>query len=169
MLHVLVLQPNKTIACQAIDLIMARDAELDQSLPLDMVPNYRGLTPFKLAAKEGNIVVSEAWRGGSAWGRGAGPQRVRRWSGLFCQTSLLCYDSLCPSQAFQHLVNKRRLAQWSLGPLTSYLYDLTEIDSWADNMSVLELIVGSQQREVHHKMYSTSCVNHRLSGQKGVV
>lgn len=46
------------IACQAIDLIMARDAELDQSLPLDMVPNYRGLTPFKLAAKEGNIVVS---------------------------------------------------------------------------------------------------------------
>ncbi|XP_068998640.1 transient receptor potential cation channel subfamily V member 6 isoform X2 [Embiotoca jacksoni] len=61
LLHILVLQPNKTIACQAIDLIMARDAELDQSLPLDMVPNYRGLTPFKLAAKEGNIVVSRAW------------------------------------------------------------------------------------------------------------
>uniref|UniRef100_A0A671WA76 Transient receptor potential cation channel, subfamily V, member 6 n=1 Tax=Sparus aurata TaxID=8175 RepID=A0A671WA76_SPAAU len=104
-LHILVLQPNKTIACQAIDLIMARDAELDQSVPLDMVPNYRGLTPFKLAAKEGNIV------------------------------------------AFQHLVNKRRSVQWSLGPLTSYLYDLTEIDSWADDMSVLELIVGSPQRE----------------------
>lgn len=105
LLHVLVLQPNKTTACQAIDLIMARDAELDQSVSLDMVPNFRGLTPFKLAAKEGNIVV------------------------------------------FQHLVGKRRVAQWSLGPLTSYLYDLTEIDSWADNMSVLELIVGSQQRE----------------------
>ncbi|XP_037129116.1 transient receptor potential cation channel subfamily V member 6 [Syngnathus acus] len=104
-LHVLVLQPNKTIACQAIDLIMARDAELDQSVPLDMVPNSRGLTPFKLAAKEGNTV------------------------------------------AFQHLVNKRRLVQWGLGPLTSHLYDLSEIDSWADNMSVLELIVGSPQRE----------------------
>lgn len=51
------------IACQAIDLIMARDAELDLSLPLDMVPNYRGLTPFKLAAKEGNIVVSEPQEG----------------------------------------------------------------------------------------------------------
>lgn len=87
----------------------------------------------------------------------------------FAKRNLHCYDSLCLSQAFQHLVNKRRLAQWSLGPLTSYLYDLTEIDSWADNMSVLELIVGSQQREVHHKMYSTSCVNHRLSGHKGVV
>ncbi|XP_034553129.1 transient receptor potential cation channel subfamily V member 6 [Notolabrus celidotus] len=104
-LHILVLQPNKTIACQAIELIMTRDAELDQSVPLDMVPNFRGLTPFKLAAKEGNIVV------------------------------------------FQHLVNKRRVVQWSLGPLTSNLYDLTEIDSWADDMSVLELIVGSHQRE----------------------
>ncbi|KAK1894893.1 Transient receptor potential cation channel subfamily V member 5 [Dissostichus eleginoides] len=104
-LHILVLQPNKTIACQAIELIMARDAELDQLLPLDMVPNYRGLTPFKLAAREGNTV------------------------------------------AFQHLVNKRRVVQWSLGPLTSNLYDLSEIDSWADNMSVLELIVGSHQRE----------------------
>ncbi|KAG7263292.1 hypothetical protein CRUP_037816 [Coryphaenoides rupestris] len=91
-------RPNKTIACQAMDLIMARDVELDHALPLDMVPNYRELTPFKMAAKEGNIV------------------------------------------AFQHLVNKRRVLQWSLGPLTSNLYDLSEIDSWADNMSVLELI-----------------------------
>ncbi|XP_061771360.1 transient receptor potential cation channel subfamily V member 6 [Nerophis ophidion] len=104
-LHILVLQPNKTIACQAMDLIMARDAELDQPVPLDMVDNFRGITPFKLAAKEGNLV------------------------------------------AFQHLVNKRRLVQWSLGPLTSHLYDLTEIDSWADNVSVLELIVGSPQKE----------------------
>lgn len=71
-LHILVLQPNKTIACQAIDLIMARDAELDQSVPLDMVPNYRGLTPFKLAAKEGNIVVSTA-RGGEGGSQGESP------------------------------------------------------------------------------------------------
>ncbi|XP_054904177.1 transient receptor potential cation channel subfamily V member 6 [Poeciliopsis prolifica] len=105
LLHILVLQPNKTTACQAIDLILARDAELDQAVPLDLVPNNRGLTPFKLAAKEGNIVV------------------------------------------FQHLVNKRRVVQWNLGPLSSHLYDLTEIDSWADNMSVLEVIVGSQRRE----------------------
>ncbi|XP_076010700.1 transient receptor potential cation channel subfamily V member 6 [Genypterus blacodes] len=104
-LHILVLQPNKTIACQAIDMILTHDAELDLAVPLDMVPNYRGLTPFKLAAKEGNVV------------------------------------------AFQHLVNKRRVVQWSLGPLTSNLYDLTEIDSWADDMSVMELIVGSHQRE----------------------
>ncbi|XP_026226312.1 transient receptor potential cation channel subfamily V member 6 [Anabas testudineus] len=104
-LHILVLQPNKMTACQVMDLIMARDGEMDQSVPLDMVPNFRGLTPFKMAAKEGNTV------------------------------------------AFQHLVNKRRVFQWNLGPLTSHLYDLTEIDSWADDMSVLELIVCSQKRE----------------------
>ncbi|CAB1334463.1 unnamed protein product [Coregonus sp. 'balchen'] len=104
-LHILVLQPNKTIACMTLDLLLARDVELDQAVPLDMVTNYRGLTPFKLAAKEGNLV------------------------------------------AFQHLVNRRRVVQWNLGPLSSNLYVLTEIDSWADNLSVLELIVGSQKRE----------------------
>jgi len=36
---------------------MSRDADLDPPIPLDMIPNYRGLTPFKLAAKEGNFVV----------------------------------------------------------------------------------------------------------------
>uniref|UniRef100_A0A8C7X5C0 Transient receptor potential cation channel, subfamily V, member 6 n=1 Tax=Oryzias sinensis TaxID=183150 RepID=A0A8C7X5C0_9TELE len=107
-LHLLVLQPSKTIACQTMDLIMARDAELDQPVPLDMVTNYRGLSPFKLAAKEGNTV-------------------------------------------FQHLVNKRRVIQWSLGPLSSHLYDLTEIDSRADNTSVLELIVASPRREVRDR------------------
>ncbi|XP_036394036.1 transient receptor potential cation channel subfamily V member 6 [Megalops cyprinoides] len=104
-LHILVLQPNKTIACQIVDLLLARDAEMDVAVPLSVLPNYRGLTPFKLAAKEGNVVV------------------------------------------FQHLVNRRRIVQWSLGPVTSSLYDMTEIDSWADDLSVLELIVGSQKRE----------------------
>uniref|UniRef100_A0A8C7X357 Transient receptor potential cation channel, subfamily V, member 6 n=1 Tax=Oryzias sinensis TaxID=183150 RepID=A0A8C7X357_9TELE len=135
-LHLLVLQPSKTIACQTMDLIMARDAELDQPVPLDMVTNYRGLSPFKLAAKEGNTVV------------------------------------------FQHLVNKRRVIQWSLGPLSSHLYDLTEIDSRADNTSVLELIVASPRREARgvlevtpvrqlvrlfHLIFLFSCV--RLLGQ----
>lgn len=43
--------------CQVIDMLLALDAELEPTLPLDMVPNYRGLTPFKLAAKKGNVVV----------------------------------------------------------------------------------------------------------------
>uniref|UniRef100_A0AAR2KPE1 Ion transport domain-containing protein n=1 Tax=Pygocentrus nattereri TaxID=42514 RepID=A0AAR2KPE1_PYGNA len=104
-MHILIMQPNKIIACQILDLLLGLDAELDPAVPLDMVPNYRGLTPFKLAAKKGNIV------------------------------------------AFQHMVNRRRIVQWSLGSLTSYLYDLTEIDSRTDDISVLELIVCSQRRE----------------------
>uniref|UniRef100_A0A3Q3KLW8 Transient receptor potential cation channel, subfamily V, member 6 n=1 Tax=Mastacembelus armatus TaxID=205130 RepID=A0A3Q3KLW8_9TELE len=112
-LHVLVLQPNKVAACQTIDLIMAHNAELHEEVPLDMVRNIRGLTPFKLAAKEGNTVV------------------------------------------FQHLINKRRICQWSLGSLSSNLYDLTEIDSRADNMSVLELIVSSHNKEVRRLLEVT--------------
>ncbi|XP_016357266.1 transient receptor potential cation channel subfamily V member 5-like [Sinocyclocheilus anshuiensis] len=104
-LHLLVLQPNKTTACQVFDLLMTQDADLDPAIPLDMVPNYRGLTPLKLAAKEGNLV------------------------------------------AFQHFVNRRRIIQWNLGPLSSNLYDLTEIDSREDDLSVLEIIVSSQKRE----------------------
>uniref|UniRef100_A0A3Q3KGL5 Uncharacterized protein n=1 Tax=Monopterus albus TaxID=43700 RepID=A0A3Q3KGL5_MONAL len=104
-LHILVLQPNKVAACQSINLIMARDAELQEPVPLDMVPNLRGLTPMKVAAKKGNIMV------------------------------------------FEDIVNRRRKLQWSLGCFSSNLYDLTGIDSWADNMSVLELIVRSHHRE----------------------
>lgn len=63
-LHVLVLQPNRMTACHAMDLIMAQDAKMQRSVPLDMVPNMQGLSPLKLAAKEGNIVVREAgWEG----------------------------------------------------------------------------------------------------------
>uniref|UniRef100_A0A8C1VAY1 Transient receptor potential cation channel, subfamily V, member 6 n=1 Tax=Cyprinus carpio TaxID=7962 RepID=A0A8C1VAY1_CYPCA len=104
-LHLLVLQPNKTTACQVFDLLMSQDADLGATIPLDTVPNYRGLTPLKLAAKEGNLVV------------------------------------------FQHLVNRRRIVQWRLGPLSSNLYDLTEIDSREDDLSVLEIIVSSQKRD----------------------
>uniref|UniRef100_A0A3B1KLK9 Transient receptor potential cation channel, subfamily V, member 6 n=2 Tax=Astyanax mexicanus TaxID=7994 RepID=A0A3B1KLK9_ASTMX len=104
-LHILVMQPNKIISCQIFDLLLTNDEKTDPTIPLDKIPNYRGLTPFKLAAKKGNVV------------------------------------------AFQHMVNSRRIVQWNLGCLTSYLYDLTEIDSRTDDMSVLELIVCSQKRE----------------------
>ncbi|XP_067332738.1 transient receptor potential cation channel subfamily V member 5-like isoform X2 [Channa argus] len=101
-------KPNRVTACQAIDLIMVRDAELNESVPLDMVPNVRGLTPFKAAAKKGNTVI------------------------------------------FQHLVNKRRVFQCSFGPLTSNLYDLTEVDSWGDSKSVLEVVVCSKHSEARN-------------------
>ncbi|XP_074049626.1 transient receptor potential cation channel subfamily V member 6-like isoform X1 [Macrotis lagotis] len=48
---------------------------------------------------------------------------------------------------FQHLLQKRKHVQWTYGPLTSTLYDLTEIDSWGDEQSLLELIVTTKKRE----------------------
>ena len=49
---------------------------------------------------------------------------------------------------FQHLMQKRKYIQWTCGPLTSTLYDLTEIDSSGEELSLLELIVTSKKREV---------------------
>ncbi|XP_069837870.1 transient receptor potential cation channel subfamily V member 6-like [Dendropsophus ebraccatus] len=48
---------------------------------------------------------------------------------------------------FQHLVQKRRQLQWTFGPISCYLYDLTEIDSWDDPQSVLDLVVSGKKRE----------------------
>ncbi|XP_060092931.1 transient receptor potential cation channel subfamily V member 6-like [Heteronotia binoei] len=48
---------------------------------------------------------------------------------------------------FQHLMQRRKHVQWTYGPLTSILYDLTEIDSWGDDQSLLQLIVTTKNRE----------------------
>lgn len=49
---------------------------------------------------------------------------------------------------FQYFMQKRKHNLWSFGPLTTVLYDLTEIDSWAEDQSFLELIVSTKKREV---------------------
>ncbi|OXB71816.1 UNVERIFIED_CONTAM: hypothetical protein H355_002785 [Colinus virginianus] len=48
---------------------------------------------------------------------------------------------------FQFLMQRRKHNLWSFGPLTTVLYDLTEIDSWAEDQSFLELIVSTKKRE----------------------
>uniref|UniRef100_A0A2K5WXS8 Ion transport domain-containing protein n=1 Tax=Macaca fascicularis TaxID=9541 RepID=A0A2K5WXS8_MACFA len=112
-LHILILQPNKTFACQMYNLLLSYDGHGDHLQPLDLVPNHQGLTPFKLAAVEGNTVM------------------------------------------FQHLMQKRRHIQWTYGPLTSILYDLTEIDSWGEELSFLELVVSSDKREARQILEQT--------------
>ncbi|XP_027755573.1 transient receptor potential cation channel subfamily V member 6-like isoform X2 [Empidonax traillii] len=104
-LHILVLQPNKTFACHMYSLILSYDRNKDGPGSLEMIPNNEGLTPFKLAGVEGNTVM------------------------------------------FQYLMQKRKQNLWSFGPLTTVLYDITEIDSWAEDQSFLELIVSTKKRE----------------------
>ncbi|XP_077311265.1 transient receptor potential cation channel subfamily V member 6-like [Lithobates pipiens] len=48
---------------------------------------------------------------------------------------------------FRHIVQKRRQLQWTFGPISCYLYDLTEIDVWGDPKSVLDLVVSAKKRE----------------------
>ncbi|KAM8924836.1 transient receptor potential cation channel subfamily V member 6-like [Pelodytes ibericus] len=47
---------------------------------------------------------------------------------------------------FQHLLQKRKQIQWTFGPISSTLYDLSGIDSWGEDQSVLELVVSSKKR-----------------------
>lgn len=61
-LHILVLQPNKTFACQMYNLLLSYDGRGDHLQSLELVPNHEGLTPFKLAGVEGNTVVRDAPR-----------------------------------------------------------------------------------------------------------
>uniref|UniRef100_A0A8C6R590 Transient receptor potential cation channel, subfamily V, member 6 n=1 Tax=Nannospalax galili TaxID=1026970 RepID=A0A8C6R590_NANGA len=111
-LHILILQPNKTFACQMYNLLLSYDRG-DHLKSLELIPNKQGLTPFKLAGVEGNIVM------------------------------------------FQHLMQKRKHVQWKYGPLTSTLYDLTEIDSSGDDHSLLELIVTTKKREARQILDQT--------------
>nr|XP_006210152.1 transient receptor potential cation channel subfamily V member 6 [Vicugna pacos] len=56
---------------------------------------------------------------------------------------------------FQHLMQKWKHIQWTCGPLTSTLYDITEIDSQGEDPSLLELIVTSKKREARQVLDQT--------------
>uniref|UniRef100_A0A6J0V4Q0 Transient receptor potential cation channel subfamily V member 5 n=1 Tax=Pogona vitticeps TaxID=103695 RepID=A0A6J0V4Q0_9SAUR len=56
-LHILVLQPNRAIACQMYSLLLSYDKQEGGLKPLDSIPNHEGITPFKLAGIEGNTVM----------------------------------------------------------------------------------------------------------------
>ncbi|XP_068115001.1 transient receptor potential cation channel subfamily V member 6-like [Hyperolius riggenbachi] len=63
---------------------------------------------------------------------------------------------------FQHIVQKRRQLQWTFGPISCYLYDLTEIDTWGDPKSVLNLVVSGKKREAR-RILDISPVNELIN------
>ncbi|KAM8924835.1 transient receptor potential cation channel subfamily V member 6-like [Pelodytes ibericus] len=75
---------------------------------------------------------------------GPGLEDVRNHEGL---TALKMTAVEGNTVMFQHLVQKRRQTQWTFGPISCYLYDLTEIDTWGDPKSVLDLVVFGKKRE----------------------
>ncbi|XP_077714117.1 transient receptor potential cation channel subfamily V member 5-like [Canis aureus] len=56
---------------------------------------------------------------------------------------------------FQHLMQKRKHIQWNW-LLTSSLYDLTEFNSWGEDVSFLELMVSLRKEEAHQILEQTS-------------
>ncbi|KAM9316523.1 transient receptor potential cation channel subfamily V member 6-like [Gastrophryne carolinensis] len=98
--HILVLHPNKYMACKTYD-FLASLLSKEQASHLESITNKKGLTPLKLAAQEGDVLM------------------------------------------FNYFMNKRKHVCWTFGPQTSTLYDLTDIDSWKDKMSVIDIICTS--------------------------
>ncbi|XP_073409113.1 transient receptor potential cation channel subfamily V member 6-like [Dendrobates tinctorius] len=50
---------------------------------------------------------------------------------------------------FQHLIQKKRKLQRTFGPVTTVMYDISELDSWEGQQSVLELIASSNKSQAH--------------------
>ncbi|XP_072414314.1 transient receptor potential cation channel subfamily V member 6-like [Chiloscyllium punctatum] len=102
-LHHLALHARRYTA-QMYDFILSLDPE--RGNPVETITNNNGLTPFKLAALEGNV------------------------------------------QLFQHLMRKRkRQIEWFFKPISATFYDLSGIDSWDDDHSVLDLVICSNEVE----------------------
>ncbi|XP_030072297.1 transient receptor potential cation channel subfamily V member 6-like isoform X2 [Microcaecilia unicolor] len=53
-------------------------------------------------------------------------------------------------QMFNYLVQKQKRVYWTMGPISYCIYDLTYIDSWNDQKSVLDIITSSRNPQVRN-------------------
>nr|XP_045721142.1 transient receptor potential cation channel subfamily V member 6 [Mirounga angustirostris] len=126
---------------------------------------YEGQTALHIAIVNQNVNLVRALlaHGASVSARATGTAFRRRsgqrpsWGAWFPRPLLPLTLRLpaVSSQMFQHLMQKRKHIQWTYGPLTSTLYDLTEIDSSGDEQSLLELIITTKKREARQILDQT--------------
>ncbi|XP_038600555.1 transient receptor potential cation channel subfamily V member 5-like [Tachyglossus aculeatus] len=110
--HMLVLHPNKMMACKMYDFLISLISK--EKVPyLENIANKQGFTPLKLAAHEGN------------------------------------------PKMFEYFIGKKRRTVWTFGPVISSLYDLTGIDTWDDQKSVMDIICTSKNKAALHLLELT--------------
>ncbi|OCT80805.1 transient receptor potential cation channel subfamily V member 6 [Xenopus laevis] len=104
-LHILVLQPNKELACLMYAMILSLVPPKD-SHGVEHLQNNDGFTTLKLAANEGDI------------------------------------------EMFNYLIKKQKAIYWTIGTVSYSIYDLTDIDTWNTERSVLNIITSSKNSKV---------------------
>ncbi|XP_069829925.1 transient receptor potential cation channel subfamily V member 6-like [Dendropsophus ebraccatus] len=112
LLHILVLHPNKSMACKTYDFLVSLISK-EKTLYLENITNNEGLTPLKLTAQKGDVLM------------------------------------------FNYFMEKRKHNFWSIGPVTSTLYDLTGLDSWRDKASVIDIICTSDNNAARNLLEIT--------------
>lgn len=160
-LHALVLvadnsKENTEFITAIYDNILKTTSRLHPKMKLEEIENENGLTPLKLAAKNGRIGVKTTmflfyFLVKVLWVLCLGLIRL----GAFCLTSLtqtVCNIlSFVCLQIFSHILQRefqenhikhlsRKFTEWVYGPVHSSLYDLSSVDSYENN-SVLEILI----------------------------
>ncbi|XP_029442336.1 transient receptor potential cation channel subfamily V member 6-like [Rhinatrema bivittatum] len=68
------------------------------------------------------------------------------------------------AKMFNYLVQKQKKAYWTMGTISYCIYDLTYIDSWSDQKSVLDIITTSKNPQVRNLLDTTpikELLNHK--------
>eukprot|EP00079_Xenopus_tropicalis_P025537 XP_012818879.1 PREDICTED: transient receptor potential cation channel subfamily V member 6-like isoform X4 [Xenopus tropicalis] len=100
-LHILVLQPNKELACLMYEMILAL-VPLKDSHCVEHLQNNDGFTTLNLAANEGDM------------------------------------------EMFNYLIKKQKAIYWTIGTVSYSIYNLTDIDTWDTERSVLDIITSNK-------------------------
>ncbi|XP_029426281.1 transient receptor potential cation channel subfamily V member 2 isoform X2 [Nannospalax galili] len=134
---------NSALVIHMYDGLLQVGARLCPAVQLEDICNSQGLTPLKLAAKEGKIESrNPVLRMVPFTFRIFKHILQREFSGLYQPLS-------------------RKFTEWCYGPVRVSLYDLASVDSWEDN-SVLEIIAFHCRSPHRHRMVVLEPVNKLL-------
>ncbi|MBZ3889645.1 Transient receptor potential cation channel subfamily V member 2 [Sciurus carolinensis] len=127
-LHALVMiadnsEENSALVIRMYDGLLQAGARLCPTVQLEDICNLEGLTPLKLAAKEGKIESADC---------GSKQEAHVAVLQIFRHILQREFSGLCQPLS-------RKFTEWCYGPVRVSLYDLASVDSWEEN-SVLEII-----------------------------